>query len=141
VWPIGQAFGVGTRNPGTALPWFTADRRDVWAGDVRSPRTYNRRVRCAAGSCPFRESHAERLVRYRTAYRYAAFIGYNAPPKVVVGAGSAFFVHVGTGGPTAGCVSVSSARMVWLLRWLKPGAVVSIGVGSRAYAPVPRRRT
>jgi L,D-peptidoglycan transpeptidase YkuD (ErfK/YbiS/YcfS/YnhG family) len=141
VWPLGQTFGVGTRNPGTALPWFTADARDAWGSDVRSVRTYNRHVRCRSGTCPFRESHAERLVHYPVAYCYAMFIGYNPPPHVVVGAGSAFFLHVGTGGPTAGCVSVSASRVVWLLRHLRPGAVISIGVGARAYAPVPVRRT
>lgn len=136
VWPLGPAFGVGTANPGTSLPWFTATSADAWGSDVRSPGTYNRHVRCRPGHCPFREAHAERLVRYPRAYRYAVFIGYNAPPRTVVGAGSAFFLHVGTGGPTAGCVSVSAARMVWLLRHLRPGAVVSVGVGGRAYAPL-----
>ena len=136
VWPLGVAFGVGTKNPGTRLSWFTATSRDVWGSDVRSPATYNRHLRCARGSCPLREAHAERLVHYPVAYRYAIFIGYNAPPRTVVGAGSAFFVHVGTGTATAGCVSVSRARVVWLLRRLSPGAVVSIGVGEKAYAPV-----
>jgi L,D-peptidoglycan transpeptidase YkuD (ErfK/YbiS/YcfS/YnhG family) len=136
VWPLGVAFGVGTKNPGTRLPWFTATSRDVWGSDVRSPATYNRHVRCARGACPLREAHAERLVNYPVAYRYAIFIGYNAPPHAVIGAGSAFFLHVGTGSATAGCVSVSRARVVWLLRRLTPGAVVSIGVGAKAYAPV-----
>jgi len=141
VWGLGTAFGVGTSDPGTALPWFTVDRRDWWASDVRSPSTYNRRVRCSGASCPFRRSHAEHLVTYRRAYRYAVLIRYNTPPEVVVGAGSAFFLHVGTGGPTAGCVSLNSSNVVRLLRWLRPGAVVSIGVGRRAYAPIPDRRT
>ena len=97
-------------------------------------------MRCRPGACPFRESHAERLIRYPRAYRYAMFIGYNAPPHVLVGAGSAFFLHVGTGGPTAGCVSVSVSRMVWLLRHVRPGAWISIGVGSRAYTPLTALR-
>jgi L,D-peptidoglycan transpeptidase YkuD (ErfK/YbiS/YcfS/YnhG family) len=139
VWALGQAFGVGTRNPGTAFGWFTADARDAWGSDVGSPATYNRHVRCRSGACPFRESHAERLIRYPRAYRYAIFIRYNAPPHVVVGAGSAFFLHVGTGGATAGCVSVPASQLVWLLRHLRPGAVISIGVGARAYGPVPIR--
>jgi L,D-peptidoglycan transpeptidase YkuD (ErfK/YbiS/YcfS/YnhG family) len=140
VWPLGQAFGVGTRNPGTAFRWFTVDSPDAWGSDVRSPGTYNRHVRCRPGACPFRESHAEWLIRYPRAYRYAMFISYNAPPHVVVGAGSAFFLHVGTGGPTAGCVSVSVSRMVWLLRHVRPGAWISIGVGSRAYTPLTSLR-
>ena len=136
VWPLGPGFGVDTRNPGTTLRWFTVDSRDAWGSDVRSPGTYNRHVRCRPGRCPFRESHAERLIRYPRAYRYAMFIGYNAPPHVVVGAGSAFFLHVGTGGPTAGCVSLSASRVVWLLRHLRPGAVISIGASTRAYTAI-----
>jgi L,D-peptidoglycan transpeptidase YkuD (ErfK/YbiS/YcfS/YnhG family) len=136
VWPLGTGFGVGTRDPGSHLGWFTADSRDWWGSDVRSPSTYNRHVRCRRSSCPFRTAHAEHLADYARAYRYAMLLGYNTPPHVTVGAGSAFFVHVGTGGPTAGCVSVSASRMVWLLRRMKPGAVVSIGVGSAAYAPL-----
>ena len=134
VFPLGTGFGVGTRDPGSRLGWFTADTRDWWASDVLSPSTYNRHVRCRRSACPFRTRHAEQLVTYPRAYRYAMLIGYNTPPRVRVGAGSAFFVHVGTGGPTAGCVSLPSGRVVWLLRRMKPGAVVSIGVGRAAYA-------
>ena len=136
VWPLGIGFGVGTRDPGSHLGWFTADSRDWWGSDVRSPSTYNRHVRCRRSSCPFRTAHAERLVDHARAYRYAMLIGYNTPPHVVLGAGSAFFVHVGTGRATAGCVSLSASRVVWLLRRMKPGAVISIGVGSAAYAPL-----
>jgi L,D-peptidoglycan transpeptidase YkuD (ErfK/YbiS/YcfS/YnhG family) len=136
VWPLGTGFGVGTVDPGSHLGWFTADSRDWWGSDVLSPSTYNRHVRCRRSSCPFRTGHAEHLVDYPRAYRYAVLIGYNTPPSVRVGAGSAFFLHVGTGGPTAGCVSLSASRVVWLLRRMKPGAVISIGVGSAAYAPL-----
>ena len=136
--PSSRAYSARSCSP-AGFRWFTADSRDAWASDVRSPASYNRHVRCRPGACPFREPHAERLIKYPVAYRYAIFIGYNAPPHVVVGAGSAFFLHVGTGGPTAGCVSVSTSRMIWLLQHLRPGAVISIGVGSGAYAPVAGR--
>jgi L,D-peptidoglycan transpeptidase YkuD (ErfK/YbiS/YcfS/YnhG family) len=136
VFPLGTGFGVGVRDPGSHLGWFTAGSRDWWGSDVRSPATYNKHVRCRRASCPFRTSHAEHLVDYPRAYRYAILMGYNTPPQAVVGAGSAFFIHVGTGGATAGCVSLSASRVVWLLRRMKPGAVVSIGVGTAAYAPL-----
>jgi hypothetical protein len=31
--------------------------------------------------------------------------------------------------------------MVWILRWLRPAAnpIISIGVGSAAYSPIPKR--
>jgi hypothetical protein len=78
---------------------------------VLSPSTYNRHVRCRRSACPFRIRHAEQLVAYPRAYPH-------------------------TGGATAGCVSLPSSRVVWMLRRMKPGAVVSIGVGSAAYAPL-----
>jgi L,D-peptidoglycan transpeptidase YkuD (ErfK/YbiS/YcfS/YnhG family) len=136
VWPLGTGFGVGARDPGSHLGWFTAGSRDWWGSDVRSPSTYNRHVRCRRTSCPFRTARAEHLLDHPRAYRYAMLIGYNTPPHVNVGAGSAFFLHVGIGGPTAGCVSLPASRVVWLLRRMKPGAVVSIGVGSAAYEPL-----
>ena len=44
----------------------------------------------------------------------------------VPGAGSAIFLHVGTGGPTAGCVSVPAAALVALLRWQGSYAQIEI---------------
>jgi L,D-peptidoglycan transpeptidase YkuD (ErfK/YbiS/YcfS/YnhG family) len=87
----------------------------------------------------------ERLSNSAAAYKYAAFIGYNAPAPygtgVVVGKGSAFFVHVKGTGPTAGCVAVSESQVVWLLRWMKasmyPG--ISLDYGTNAYKPIPNR--
>jgi L,D-peptidoglycan transpeptidase YkuD (ErfK/YbiS/YcfS/YnhG family) len=61
-----------------------------------------------------RWTSAEKLLD-RPAYDYAQVIGYNEAR--VPGAGSAIFLHVGTGGATAGCVSVSTSTLVTLLRW------------------------
>jgi L,D-peptidoglycan transpeptidase YkuD (ErfK/YbiS/YcfS/YnhG family) len=138
-WAFGTAFSVGYTNPGTTLPFFKVDINDVWAGDVQSPTTYNRHVRCAPYKCPFRVTgHSERLINYPTAYKWAIDLGYNRDP-IVVGKGSAFFLHVGTGGPTAGCVSLPSSQVLWLMKWLRPGAKVTIGIGWRAYVLVPQR--
>jgi L,D-peptidoglycan transpeptidase YkuD (ErfK/YbiS/YcfS/YnhG family) len=135
VWPLGTAFGVGVVNPGTSLPWFTVDSRDVWGSDVLAPTEYNRHVRAVTPLS--RPGHYERLANYSTAYRHAVFIGYNVPP--ILGKGSAFFLHATTGTATAGCVSLPDAQVTTLLRWLKPGALISIGVGWHAYEPIPRR--
>lgn len=50
---------------------------------------------------------------------------------VVRGAGSAFFLHIANGSPTAGCVAIDQGSLQAVLRWLRPGAapVISIGVG------------
>ncbi len=37
------------------------------------------------------------------------------------GLGSPIFLHVSTGGPTAGCVSLPASQLVEVLRWLDPG--------------------
>ena len=53
------------------------------------------------------------------AYDYAAVIAYNSAR--VPGLGSAIFLHAGTGGPTAGCVSLPVGQLLRVLRWLRPG--------------------
>jgi len=49
----------------------------------------------------------------------------------VRGAGSAFFLHITNGAPTAGCVATDRAALQSLMRWLQPAAspVIAIGVG------------
>lgn len=56
-------------------------------------------------------------------------IDYNRNP-VVPGAGSAFFLHVSAGRPTAGCVAIPGADLDAVMRWLDPAArpVITIGV-------------
>ena len=55
-------------------------------------------------------------------------IGYNTGP-VRVGGGSAFFVHVDAGVPSAGCVEVPRASVLALLRWLTPAQHPRITIG------------
>lgn len=133
-FPLTEAFGRAA-NPGSGVPYRKVDGNDWWVSDTASSR-YNTHQRCAPGTCPFDESVSERLATYPV-YRYALVIDYNRRP-VVRGAGSAFFVHLGNGRPTAGCVAIGEADLLWLLRWLRPSATphISIGVGSAAIAPV-----
>jgi L,D-peptidoglycan transpeptidase YkuD (ErfK/YbiS/YcfS/YnhG family) len=83
---------------------------------------------------------SERQAAAGPVYTFAAVINYNRWPSVR-GAGSAFFLHVTNGRPTAGCVAIPRANLVWLLRWLKPAQrpIISLGVGARAYLPIPSR--
>jgi L,D-peptidoglycan transpeptidase YkuD (ErfK/YbiS/YcfS/YnhG family) len=133
-----QAFGIN-RNPGTALPYRVVDSNDWWVSDVRSP-LYNRYARCAPATCPFNTRVSERLGTAGPVYGSFAVIDYNRGP-VVRGAGSAFFLHVSNGRPTAGCVAIPAANLVALLRWLAPTQhpIISLGVGTAAYAPIPVR--
>lgn len=111
-----EAYGR-LANPGTNLPYKVLDWYDWWVSDVNS-RYYNTHYRCGGTIyCPFDITKGERLMAYGAAYNYLVVINYNRSP-VVRGAGSAFFLHVTTGGPTGGCVATGQSDMVWLLRWL-----------------------
>ena len=122
-----EAFGRAG-NPGTALPYRVVDGEDWWVSDPASPR-YNQYTRCAPGTCDFDESAGENLYTTGAVYDNAVVIDYNrggAP-----GGGSAFFLHITNGAPTAGCVAIDRASLRTLMRWLDPAAspVISIGVG------------
>lgn len=114
-------------NPGTKMPYRKVDNSDWWVSDKRSP-AYNTYRRCAAGSCSFDEKAGENLARAGASYDYAVVIGYNTSP-VRAGAGSAFFVHVDAGVPSAGCVVTPRASVVALLRWLDPAQHPRITIG------------
>jgi L,D-peptidoglycan transpeptidase YkuD (ErfK/YbiS/YcfS/YnhG family) len=122
-----EAFGR-QGNPGTALPYRVIDPLDWWVSDSASP-LYNQHARCAAGGCPFDEAAGENLWSVGGAYDRAVVIDYNRGGTP--GAGSAFFLHVSNGAPTAGCVAVDAGTLTAVLRWLDPAAapVIAIGVG------------
>ena len=115
-----EAFGRRT-NPGTTMPYFTADRYDWWDSNVDSP-TYNQHVRPNDPGGP-----SENLYYAGAVYDYAAVIGYNLAGTP--GAGSAFFLHVSNGTSTAGCVAVSKTTMVQVLRWMGPAKDPWIRIG------------
>ena len=118
---------LGAADPGTALPYFRTDRADWWVSDSRS-RYYNTHYRCTSG-CPFDTGAGENLAAAGYVYTYAMVIDYNRSP-VVPGAGSAFFVHVSDGGPTAGCVSVPEGSLRALMQWLSPASHPRILIGT-----------
>jgi L,D-peptidoglycan transpeptidase YkuD (ErfK/YbiS/YcfS/YnhG family) len=110
-------------NPGVRLRYHRLGCGDWWDSDPGST-TYNRFRHVACGRSLAR---SEPLWRISPQYRYFAEIGYNAGP-VVPGRGSAIFLHVSASRPTAGCVALPEARLVRLLRWLRPGALVHLGI-------------
>jgi L,D-peptidoglycan transpeptidase YkuD (ErfK/YbiS/YcfS/YnhG family)/uncharacterized protein YceK len=130
--PIGsfnltQAFGRQP-NPGSGLPYRQTTPADWWISQPGS--LYNTLQHCSSG-CAFTQGDPNEHLYYTTPYyRYAVVIDYNRYP-VVQGAGSAFFLHVAAGAPTAGCVAIPEATLVNLLRWLTPAANprILIGVG------------
>jgi L,D-peptidoglycan transpeptidase YkuD (ErfK/YbiS/YcfS/YnhG family) len=128
-----QAFG-SQPNPGTGLPYFRTDASDWWISKTTAPDSalYNTHQHCA-GSCPFTQGDPnEHLVTEQPYYRFAVVIDYNtrnAPGGVRLGAGSAVFLHVTDGGPTAGCVAIAEDRLVALMQWLTPSAHPRILIG------------
>lgn len=133
--PIGsftltRAFGHDA-DPGTALPYTRTTPSDWWISE--SGPLYNTMQRCASG-CAFSQGDPNEHLYYETPYYdYAVVIDYNtrnAPGGVVQGAGSAFFLHVTVGEPTAGCVSIDQAQLIRLLRWLSPGQHPRILIGT-----------
>jgi L,D-peptidoglycan transpeptidase YkuD (ErfK/YbiS/YcfS/YnhG family) len=64
------------------------------------------------------------------AYSFGAVIAYNSARTP--GLGSAIFLHVGTGGPTAGCVSLPAGQLLDVLRWLDPSRQPRIVMGTTA---------
>jgi L,D-peptidoglycan transpeptidase YkuD (ErfK/YbiS/YcfS/YnhG family) len=56
-------------------------------------------------------------------------IEFNIDP-VVPGRGSGIFLHVQTGSPTSGCISLRRAQLLRVLRWLSPSASPQIAIST-----------
>lgn len=137
VFTLTEAFGR-LPNPGTDLPYRKVGLSSWWVSDVDSP-LYNTFQRCRPGAdCGFSQAASEQLGAI-SVYSHAVVIDYNRDP-VRTGRGSAFFLHVTDGRPTAGCVAIDSRALVRVMRWLKPQAepVISIGVGDAAFEVLDR---
>lgn len=118
-FPLRGGFGVNG-NPGLRTgSWLRVDSGDVWVDDSRSS-LYNTHQRKPANG---RWDSAEPLLQ-TPAYNYAQVIGYNEGRTP--GRGSAIFFHVDLGHGTAGCVSLPTSALLAVMRWERPGAVMSI---------------
>ena len=119
---FGRAFGIAD-DPGALLPYTKVGAQDVWVDDPAS-KHYNRWMRADAPDADWKS--AERLADYKKQYEYAVTVDYNVDP-VVPGKGSAIFLHVATGKPTAGCVAVPRAAMVFLLNFVGRDTRIVLG--------------
>jgi len=138
--PIGsytltQAFGA-YGNPGTGLTYHRTNSRYYWMSTTKGSqaRLYNTMQVCPASDSGCYDNGTNERLYYETpSYNYAVVIDYNtrnAPGGVHQRKGSAFFLHVSTGEPTAGCVSIPQSRLVSIMRWLTPSAHPRILIGT-----------
>ena len=97
----------------------------VWDDDPASP-LYNQWVDTTTQNPGVRPEPMYNL----PAYTYGAVIAYNAARTP--GLGSAIFLHVSTGRPTAGCVALPASELIAVLRWLDPSRAPRIVMGTTA---------
>jgi L,D-peptidoglycan transpeptidase YkuD (ErfK/YbiS/YcfS/YnhG family) len=120
---FGFFFGVDP-DPGVHLRYWRVHAYDVWDDDPSSP-LYNEWV-----DDRYADPGANPEPMDVSAYDYGAVIGYNTARTP--GLGSAIFLHINIGMPTAGCVTLPVAELLEILRWLNPAASprIVMGVGT-----------
>jgi len=119
---FGFFFGVDP-DPGVHFPYRRVHAFDVWDDDPSSPR-YNQWV-----DDRYADPGADPEPMDVSAYDYGAVIGYNTARTP--GLGSAIFLHISIGMPTAGCVALPAGELLEILRWLNPAASPRIAMGVR----------
>lgn len=123
VFSLDFAFGTAP-NPGGGLQYVQVGPNHWWDGDMKSP-TYNTMQVCEESQCPFNTDPASGTENLEIPqYVHAVVMGVNKAR--VPGNGGAFFLHATDGGPTAGCVAIDDGKLVEIMRWLRPGAVIAI---------------
>jgi L,D-peptidoglycan transpeptidase YkuD (ErfK/YbiS/YcfS/YnhG family) len=125
---FGFFFGVDP-NPGVRFSYRRIDGFDVWDDDPSSP-LYNEWV-----DDRYADAGAAPEPMDVSAYDYGAVIAYNTARTP--GLGSAIFLHINIGTPTAGCVTLPVGELLKILRWLNPAASprIEMGVGTPRTAP------
>jgi L,D-peptidoglycan transpeptidase YkuD (ErfK/YbiS/YcfS/YnhG family) len=106
-------------RPSTFLPLRAIGSQDAWCEDP-SDRHYNQPVTSKQGG--------DRLRRDDHLYDFIIEIDHNIRPRIA-GRGSAVFLHLARKdfAPTAGCVAMTRAAMLRLLKRLGPGTRIVIG--------------
>jgi L,D-peptidoglycan transpeptidase YkuD (ErfK/YbiS/YcfS/YnhG family) len=117
-------------SPGLRYRYHRIVCGDWWVEDPAYP-AYNTFVHTACNRRPPFRTTTPDMSKSPTAYAFLAVIEFNMHP-VVPGRGSGIFLHVQTGRPTNGCVSLPRAELASVLRWLRPGARPQIAIGTRA---------
>ena len=108
-------------RPRTKLPARSISAADAWCEDPTS-RHYNRPIRLSDGA------PGDRLKRADHLYDFVVEIDHNSRPRIKK-RGSAVFLHLARPGfqPTAGCVALTRAAMLRLLKRLGKSTRIEIG--------------
>jgi L,D-peptidoglycan transpeptidase YkuD (ErfK/YbiS/YcfS/YnhG family) len=125
IWHLpGFVFGTHPKPPGRVRMAYRRITRHSWWSAERNA-TYNTWVETA------RTVYGEHLADVPVQYEFAFSTGYNARPNpCVYGRGTAIFVHVFDPAYTSGCVSVSRAHMILLLRLLDRAKRPACAIGT-----------
>jgi L,D-peptidoglycan transpeptidase YkuD (ErfK/YbiS/YcfS/YnhG family) len=124
IYGIGATMYGVKANPGVRYRYHQLVPGDYWNENSNSAG-YNRFSHGANPGGP-----SEALWRIKPAYNYFAVINYNL--MAVPRKGSGIFLHRGTGGATAGCVSLGETDLLRVLRWLNPKALPRIVLAPNA---------
>jgi L,D-peptidoglycan transpeptidase YkuD (ErfK/YbiS/YcfS/YnhG family) len=119
---FGFFFGVDA-DPGVHFRYQRVHPYDVWDDDPSSP-LYNEWV-----DDRYADPGVDPEPMDVSAYDYGAVIAYNTARTP--GLGSAIFLHINIGMPTAGCVTLPEGELLEILRWLNPAASPRIAMGVR----------
>ncbi|MCG2621711.1 hypothetical protein LVY72_07245 [Arthrobacter sp. I2-34] len=121
---------LGRSNPGTALEYHTVNPFSRWGGE-HGP-TYNQYFEGRDGGAD------EDLWYYMNEgyYEQAAVINWNREPDMptVQGASFAIFFHVGDEA-TVGCIATDLGTVTRLLKTVKPGDRIIMGVDREVFTP------
>jgi L,D-peptidoglycan transpeptidase YkuD (ErfK/YbiS/YcfS/YnhG family) len=116
-------------NPGVAYQYHHLVCGDWW-DEQSSSALYNHFVHVSCGTKPDFGGGSEALWQTVPSYDYFAVIAYNHHP-IVPGKGSAIFLHVSSGQPTTGCVSLPVVDLLRVLRALRPNMNPLIDISAR----------
>lgn len=110
-------------DPGVRYEYHRLVADDWWNENPDSPRynTFQHTSTHPGGA-------SEALWKQTVAYSHFAVVRYNIPVTGYA-RGSGIFLHAGTGGSTAGCVSLPKSELVRVLNWLDPAKSPRIVLG------------
>lgn len=122
IYKLGIAFGIHN-NVKTQLDYITLNENMYWIGDSNS-KYYNQFIETTKNQTDWNNSKNEHLIDENIAYEYAIEIKYNEDG--IKNKGSAIFLHCIKNGATAGCVSIPSDKMKFVLNNVKRDTCIYI---------------